>query len=97
MGRPVANYFLTNKDFDLTLTTIQEAKQLAGEIQDEKGIADALCLLGQAYYNKKLNTGEGDYEQALGYFQQALERRERLRDTRGISEALFYSGLTYER
>src|SRR6266487_1100023 len=93
----VANYFLTNKDFDLAFATILEAKQLAEETQYEKGIADALNLIGQAHYNKTLNTGEGDYEQALAYFQQSLERREKLRDTRGISEALFNIGLTYER
>ena len=93
----VAHYFLANRDFSLMLTILQEARQLAEEIHDEKGIADALSLLGQAYYNKRLNTGEGDYDQALTYFQQTLKLREHLRDTRGISEALFYCGLVHEQ
>jgi tetratricopeptide (TPR) repeat protein len=93
----VAHYFLVNKGFDLALATALEAKLLAETAHYEKGIADALNLIGQAHYYKKLNTGEGDYEEALTYFQQALSHREKLHDTRGISEALFHSGLTYER
>ncbi|HEV2655535.1 MAG TPA: hypothetical protein VGT82_11270 [Ktedonobacteraceae bacterium] len=93
----VAHYFLANRDFSLLLTTLQEAQQLAEETHDEKCTADALCLLGQACYNKRLNTGEGDYDEALTYFQQALKLRERLRDTRGISEALFHCGLIHEQ
>lgn len=93
----VANYYLTNRDFDLALATSLEAKQLAETAHYEKGIADALSLIGQAHYYKKLNSGAGDYEEALTYFQQALTLREKLHDTRGISEALFYSGLTYEQ
>ena len=93
----VAHYFLTNKDFDLTLATALDAKQLAETASYEKGIADALSLIGQTYYYKTLNSGEGDYEEALIYFQQALSLREKLHDTRGISEVLFHSGLTYEQ
>ena len=91
----IAHYFLMNKGFDLALATALEAKQLAETAHYEKGIADALSLIGQAYYYKKLNIGEGDYAEALAYFQQALIYREKLHDTRGISEALFHSGLTY--
>lgn len=93
----VANYFLTNKDFDLALATALDAKQLAETANYEKGIADALNLIGQTCYYKTLNSGEGAYEEALTYFQQALKLREKLHDTRGISEALFHSGLTYEQ
>jgi tetratricopeptide (TPR) repeat protein len=93
----VANYYLTNRDFDLALATSLEAKLLAETAHYEKGIADALSLIGQAHYYKKLNSGAGTYEEALTYFQQALALREKLHDTRGISEALFYSGLTYEQ
>ncbi len=93
----VANYYLANRDFELALATSLEAKQLAETARYEKGIADALCLIGQAHYYKRLNTGEGDYEKALTYCQQALTLREKLHDTRGISEALFYRGLTYEQ
>ncbi len=93
----VAHYFLMNQGFDLALATALEAKQLAETAHYEKGIADALSLIGQAHYYKKLNADEGDYEEAFTYFQQALTYREKLHDTRGISEALFHSGLTYEQ
>ncbi len=93
----IANFFITNKDFDLALAMSLEAKQLAEAAHYEKGIADALSLVGQAHYYKKLNSDVGDYEEALTHFQQALAIREKLHDTRGISEALFYSGLIYEQ
>ncbi|MEP7187748.1 MAG: tetratricopeptide repeat protein, partial [Roseiflexaceae bacterium] len=76
---------------------------------DQQGIADALSLLGQAYYfaaivasrkqGEPLHSapGQGKYDQALAYQQQALELREALRDSRGISESCFQIGVVYER
>jgi len=93
----IAHYFLTNRDFELVLTTVLDAKLLAEDAHYEQGKANALCLVGQAYYYNKLNTDEGDYKEISSYFQQAQELSEQLRDTRGLSEALFYNGLTYEQ
>jgi tetratricopeptide (TPR) repeat protein len=41
--------------------------------------------------------GDGKYDQALLYQQHALELRETLHDTRGMSESSFQIGVVYER
>lgn len=92
----VMNYFLTNSDFDGILSAIVRAQQAAEAANDEQGRADALQLLGEAYYYQSLNNGAYQYEQALAYCQQALDRRVTLNDERGISESLFYIGLIYQ-
>jgi tetratricopeptide (TPR) repeat protein len=43
------------------------------------------------------NPQSGKYDEALAYQQQALELREALHDTRGISESYFQIGVVYER
>ena len=99
----VVDYFLTNQDADLMFSTILHAKQLAEAAQDQQSSADALSLLGQAHYYDTLNASatltsqQGIYQEALKYHQQALEQRETLQDTRGISESLFFIGLVHER
>lgn len=72
-------------------------------------MADALSLLGQAHYfttvvaslkssvSPNSLQGQGKYDEALAYQQQALELREALHDTRGISESYFQIGVVYER
>ncbi len=90
------NYFLTNSGYDVMLSTVLRAKQAAEDAQDEQGKADVLQLLGQVYYYQSLNNEMHEFEQALEYFQQALDRRVALGDERGISESLFYSGLIYQ-
>lgn len=92
----VMNYFLTNSDFDELLSRISRAQQSAEIANDEQGKADAMQLLGEAYYYHSLNNETHQYEQALDYCQQALDRREALNDERGISESLFYIGLIYQ-
>ncbi len=90
------NYFLTNSGFEAMLSTVLRAKQAAEDAQDEQGKADALQLLGQVYYYQSLNNEAHEYEQALEYFQQTLDRRVALGDERGISESLFYIGLIHQ-
>jgi len=93
----VARNFQLLSDYELTLPTLVRAKELAESITDERSVADALELLGEATYYKKLWTNEGAYETALAYFQQALERREMLADYRGMSESWFFIGIIAER
>ena len=88
--------FYNNRGYDKALPTLFQAKQIAESISDEWLLADALTLIGQTYYNTKLNIGEGNSNTSLAYFQQALEKREAIHDERGVSEALFYIGLIYE-
>ncbi len=92
------------EDTGLLFAPIRQARQIAEVAHDQQGIADALSLLGQAHYFTAVVGGavidhpqSGKYDEALAYQQQALELRERLRDTRGISESYFQIGVIYER
>ncbi len=89
---------------DLLFSTILHARQIAEASHAQQGIADALSLLGQAHYFTTVVSGavidnpqSGKYNEALTYQQQALELREVLHDTRGISESYFQIGVVYER
>jgi tetratricopeptide (TPR) repeat protein len=105
----VVDHLLTHGDTELLFSTILNAKQIAEAAYDQPGLADALSLLGQAHYfatvveNLKHGVllastpGDGKYDQALAYQQQALELREALQDTRGVSESYFQIGVVYER
>ncbi|HLZ55723.1 MAG TPA: tetratricopeptide repeat protein [Ktedonosporobacter sp.] len=89
--------FTSNTGHDLSLQTGLRARQIAEANNDEQGLADALQLIGDTYYYKKMWTDEGDYQQALEYYQDALHRREALADHRGVSESLLFIGLIHER
>lgn len=92
----VMNYLLTNSGYDAMLSMVLRAKQAVDEVQGEQGKADVLQLQGEVYYYQSLNTEAREFERALEYFQQALDRRVTLGDERGISESLFYIGLVYQ-
>jgi tetratricopeptide (TPR) repeat protein len=105
----VVDHLLTRGDADLLFSTILHAKQIAEAAHDRQGIADALSLLGHAHYfttvvaslksgaSPDSPQGQGKYDEALAYQQQALELREALHDTRGVSESYFQIGVVYER
>lgn len=105
----VLEHLLMRGEADAMFSTVRQARQLAEAAQDRQGIADALSLLGQAHYfatvvaslkQGQMPTGapgQGQYDQALAYQQQALELREALHDTRGISESCFQIGVIHER
>lgn len=102
------DHLLSRGDTDLLFSTILQAQQIAESAQDEQGRASALSLLGQAHCNATTiaivksgalpfgTQGQGKYEKALAYQQQALELQETLHDTRGISESSFGIGLIYQ-
>lgn len=106
----VVDHFLTRgESAELAFATILQARQLAEATHDQQALADALSLLGQAHYFASIvanrrqglpltsTPGDGTYDQALLYQQQALELREALQDTRGMSESYFQIGVVYER
>ncbi len=99
----IVDQLFTHRDTDLLFSTILHAKQIAEAAHDQQGRADALSLLGQAHYfatvfnSSILDSPQGKYDEALAYQQQALELREALHDTRGISESHFCIGNVYER
>lgn len=102
------NHLIQRGDSDLLFSIILQAKQVAEATETQQGIADALSLLGQAHCNATTVAtitngalpfgprGQGRYEEAFAYQQQALQIQEALHDTRGISESLFGIGLVYQ-
>ncbi|HZR40373.1 MAG TPA: tetratricopeptide repeat protein [Ktedonobacteraceae bacterium] len=104
----IVDHLIHRGETDLMFSTILQAKQIAEAAQDQQGIADALSLLGQARCNATTiaivkrgglpfgTQGEGKYEEALAYQQQAFKLQEELHDTRGISESLFCIGLVHQ-
>ena len=90
------------------LATGLQVKQMAEEMGGQQGVADALSLLGQACTTAATiaivksgglpfgTQGQGKYEEALAYLQQALDLQEELHDGRGSSESLFGIGLIYQ-
>jgi tetratricopeptide (TPR) repeat protein len=106
----IVEHFLTRGEAaEPVFAVVRQAQQLADAIRDQQGIADAMSLLGQAYYFVRVaasraqglaltsTPGDGQYDQALQCQQQALELREALQDTRGMSESYFQIGVVYER
>ncbi|MCB0175529.1 MAG: tetratricopeptide repeat protein [Anaerolineae bacterium] len=92
------------EEAELMISTLLQAKQIAEAGPDQRALAEALCWLGQAHYFAAVVSGAlvdspsgGKYDEALGYQQQALQLREALHDTRGMSESLFCIGTIYER
>lgn len=102
------DHLLSRGDTDLLFAILLQAQQVAEAAQDEQSRASALSLLGQAYCNATTMAivksgalpfgaqGQGEYEKALAYHQQALELQETLHDTRGTSESYFGIGLIYQ-
>jgi tetratricopeptide (TPR) repeat protein len=102
------DHLLHRGETDLLFSTILQAQQIAKSAQDQQGEASALSLLGQAHCNAITvaivksgalpfgTQGQGKYEEALAYQQQALGLQEALHDTRGISESHFCIGLVYQ-
>ncbi|WP_028552443.1 tetratricopeptide repeat protein [Paenibacillus sp. UNC451MF] len=99
----VFEYLSTNDNPELMFSTLRKLRQLANEVEDRKRYADSLSLLGIAHYFADLNASasvsstQEKYKEALDYQQQALQIREMLGDSRGISESLFHIGTVYER
>ena len=91
----VHRYFLVNLEEELMLDVIQQARQLAEELQDEQGRARVLSLTGEALYYHNHLTGEKDFINVRDYFQQAAAIFEKIGAFDGLAEALFYTGMTY--
>lgn len=104
----MVDHLLHRGDTDLLFSIILQAQQIAEATQDQQGLAGSLSLLGQAHCNATTvaivksgalpfgTQGQGKYEEALSYLQQALGLQEALHDTRGISESHFGIGLVYQ-
>jgi tetratricopeptide (TPR) repeat protein len=105
----VVDLLLGRGEPDLLFATARQAKERADELGDQQRVGDALNLLGQAHYfattTQLLKSGqpvnssqeEGRFAEAFEYHQQALQLREALNDTRGMSESHFELGSVHER
>jgi tetratricopeptide (TPR) repeat protein len=105
----IVEQLLERGEPDRLFAAVQQAKESADELGDQLYIADALNLLGQAYYfttiTELLKSGqpvnvlreEGKFAEAFRYHQQALQMRKALNDARGMSESHFQRGSVYER
>lgn len=104
----IVDHLLSRGNADTMFVVILQSRQTAEVAQDQQGIADALSLLGEAHCNATTvallksgslpfgTQGQGKYDEALSYQQQALKLQEQLHNTRGISEACFHIGLVYQ-
>jgi tetratricopeptide (TPR) repeat protein len=63
--------------------------------QDRALLADAIDLTGLALHSKERNL-DSSLPRCLRYFEQALELRQAINDTRGIAESHFHIGLVYQ-
>ncbi len=102
------DHLIHRGDTDLMFSAILQAKQIAEAAEAQQGLADALSLLGQAHCHATTIAivksgalpfgmqGQGKYDEALTYQQQALSLQEALHDTRGISESHFCIGLVHQ-
>lgn len=88
---------LITGQYDVPLSILHRAEQVARATQDQLLIARTLDTLGGAYYNQAVTLAEADFERPLSYFQHALMLRETAHDQRGICESLFHVGLVAER
>ena len=105
----IVDHLLRRGEADLLFAITEQARQLADVLQDQQARADALSLLGEAYYFTtivaRLKSGASPdspqdrnvYAEALAYQRQALALRETLQDMRGVSESCFQIGTVYER
>jgi len=101
-------HLLHRGEADLLFSTLLQARQIAEAAQDQQGLADTLGLLGQAHCNATTvailksgampfgTQGQGKYEDAFAYQQQALGLQEALHNARGSSEAHFGIGLVHQ-
>lgn len=87
----------TNAGYLEADSSAARALRYAEQARDPKLIADATDLRGRALYSRKINLGEGDYDQPLADFSRALELRKDAADTAGVVESMFRVGLIHER
>ncbi|QBD74715.1 hypothetical protein EPA93_01395 [Ktedonosporobacter rubrisoli] len=90
-------YYLTGMQKDLMASVLQRARQAAEASQQETKIATAFYLVGQASYYQNLLSGGTDYSAARDMLQKASQLYEKHGDNYKLAEALFYTGLTYDR
>ncbi len=85
---------LAESGFEAAWAVLLDARKLAESAADRACLAKVLNLMGSILYAQAF--ANGNFEEPRSYFQHAFELRQQLADTQGMSESLFYVGLTYQ-
>jgi tetratricopeptide (TPR) repeat protein len=83
------------RDPEAARRALREALAAARDAGERRSEADALQALAQMRYGETFDTG--DWAGVRSEFEGVAAMRERAGDRRGLSETLFYLGLTYEQ
>jgi len=95
-GRVLADSNFFHKDDPApALAALQEGERLARTAGDELVLSEARMQLARIDYSAAFETK--DWKKPRAAFESVLAVREKLGDPKGISETLFYLGLTYEQ
>jgi tetratricopeptide (TPR) repeat protein len=95
-GRVLADSnFFHRDDPAPAVSALQEGERLAKQAADELVLSEARMQLARIDYAAAFETK--DWKKPRAAFENVLAVREKLGDQRGISETLFYLGLTYEQ
>ena len=89
--------FLTSSSCDEPIEKLTAAIEISVREGAEIVLALALCYRGFTFYTNTFHNKVGKYEDAMPDLERSLEIRERIGDTRGISESLVYLGILQER
>lgn len=88
------NKFLKDFNYNDEIILLQEAQKLAEDSDSDKNLADALDLLGNCIYRRGILNG--DFKEALDYYNKALTIRTQLNDKLGLSKSFFHLGLYHD-
>ncbi|MFX0076683.1 MAG: hypothetical protein ACFE96_14665 [Candidatus Hermodarchaeota archaeon] len=86
--------FIKEFNYDKEIEMLTEARELAKSSNAKNLMADALDLIGTCIYSKGIL--EGEYEEAIEYFNLALRFREEIDDVLGLCKSYFNIGLYHE-
>lgn len=86
--------FIREFNYDNEIKLLTEAQELAKSSNAKNLIADALDLIGTCIYSTGIL--EGEYKQAIDFFNQALNLRLEIKDKLGLCKSYFNRGLFHE-
>ncbi|MFX1419754.1 MAG: hypothetical protein ACFE9N_12615 [Promethearchaeota archaeon] len=86
--------FLKDFNYDDEIQMLQEAQKLAEDSNKKNIQADALDLIGNCIYH--IGILEGNFKEAIKYYDKALSLRTQINDKLGLSKSYFHIGLYHE-
>ncbi|MFX0004104.1 MAG: tetratricopeptide repeat protein, partial [Candidatus Hermodarchaeota archaeon] len=86
--------FLKDFDYNEEMKMLQDAQKLAESSNTKNFQADAIDLYGNCIYRAGIL--EGDFEEALKYYNEALSIRTQIQDKLGITWSYFHLGIYHE-